>query len=431
MANEQNSLLCTDLSIWPNLGNPVLVSDAIYASEILKRSFINRLLLYDQIIIPTGNYLVLPVLRLWLGDRAVAKLLRDDVIVLARYDTWLCYIGNGHGLKFYQIAPGETPESKQPTITSVNYAPIEEAVEMILNVGNPKVSDFERPALRRLLLDKSRPLSISRYEEQLRKETYTDILKSSILRSFFAIRNKHLDQLHGIGPNEVTVADFHQPKMGMEDKPEIAAVFKIALENLLLTLASELGCSIQGNLESKIMLKAKGQRIGLADAQLEGFLHVSNLHGLPDLGALYTAGQLSFDALMEIREHQTTQGLRKWIRTTDPLTCEEVLKAYVSSLRQKAPVESLPFKVLRFLSTTALGAIPKIGPVLGAIVGVADSFLIEKLFPGKLPAVLLDGMRTVVLQAKENHPLRSVKGATRNQPCHCGSGKKAKKCCAG
>ena len=146
----------------------------------------------------------------------------------------------------------------------------------------------------------------------------------------------------GVEPNQVTVANFHEPKLGMEDKPEIAAVFKIALENLILTLASELGCSIQGDIDSQVMLKAKGQRIGLADAQLEGFLQISDLHGLPDIGALFTAGQLSFDALMEIREHQTTKGIRKWVREADPLTSEDIVRAYVSSLREKSPVNSLP-----------------------------------------------------------------------------------------
>ena len=216
----------------------------------------------------------------------------------------------------------------------------------------------------------------------------------------------------------------------MEDKPEIAAVFKIALENLILTLASELGCSIQGDIDSQVMLKAKGQRIGLADAQLEGFLQISDLHGLPDIGALFTAGQLSFDALMEIREHQTTKRIRKWIREADPLTSEDIVRAYVSSLREKSPVNSLPVKALRFISTTALGAIPAVGPTLGAIGGCADSFLIEKLFPGKLTGLLLDGYRTVVVQARKEHPIQPTSGPKpgRNQPCWCKSGKKYKKC---
>lgn len=429
MSQPQNALLCTDLSIWPNFGNPVLVSDAIYASKVLKASLANRLLLYDRLVIPTGNYLVLPVLRLWLGDRAVNRLLREDIVALARYDSWFGYIGNGGGLKFYKIGLGDTPESREHNIGTVTFAPIEEAIDKILEVGNPKLSDFEKPALRKLLLDKSIPIQISQYEEQLRRETYTDILKSSTLRSFFAIRNRHLDHLHGIKPNEVVTANFHERRLGLDDKPEIGAVFKIALENLLLTLAADLNCSIQGDLDSKAVLKAKGQRIGLADAQLEGFLSISDLHGLPDVGHLFAADELSFDALMEIREHRTTTDLRTWLNTLDPLGRDDVVRAYVSGLRQKTPVESLPAKALRFIGTTALGAIPGIGAVAGALGGFADSFLIQKLFPGKLPGILLDGFRTVVVQAADKHPVRRIKGSQRNEPCPCGSGRKSKRCC--
>jgi len=55
MSQPENVLLCTDLSIWPNFGDPVIVSDAIYASKILKASLANRLLLCDRLVIPTGN----------------------------------------------------------------------------------------------------------------------------------------------------------------------------------------------------------------------------------------------------------------------------------------------------------------------------------------------------------------------------------------
>ena len=430
MAEASQGLLCTDLSVWPSFGgDPSRISDAIYASRILKESFINRLLLYDRIVIPTGNFVVLPVLRLWLGDRAVARLLREKVVVLARYDSWFSYMGNGRGLQFFKILPGDTPETKEHNIYTVNFAPIEEAVDKILEVGNPRVSDFEKPGLRKLLLDSAVPISLSQYQDHLKHETYTDILKSRDLRNFFAIRNKHLDHLHGVNPDQVVAADFHHPRLGLEDKPELAAVLRIALENLILTLAADLGCSIQGDLDSKAVLKAKGQRVGLADAQLDGFLSVSDLHDLPDVGHLFAAEELSFDALMTIREHRTTTDLRKWVHSLDPVIREDVVKAYISSLREKAPVERLPAKTLRFLATTALGAIPVIGTATGALASFVDSFLIQKMFPGKLPGVLLDGFRTVVLQETQKHPIRPMKGNQRNEPCPCGTGRKFKKCC--
>jgi len=39
--------------------------------------------------------------------------------------------------------------------------------------------------------------------DELRHESYTDILNSPHLRNLLVIRNKHLDRLAGIAPNEV------------------------------------------------------------------------------------------------------------------------------------------------------------------------------------------------------------------------------------
>ena len=56
--------------------------------------------LYDQIIVPTGNLQVLPVLRLMLGEDVFDELVRNRAIVLARFDQWFGYAGNGVGIVF-------------------------------------------------------------------------------------------------------------------------------------------------------------------------------------------------------------------------------------------------------------------------------------------------------------------------------------------
>ena len=46
----------------------------------------NYVLLYYQIVIPTGNLQILPVLRLMLGEGAFDDLVHNKGIVLARFD---------------------------------------------------------------------------------------------------------------------------------------------------------------------------------------------------------------------------------------------------------------------------------------------------------------------------------------------------------
>jgi hypothetical protein len=397
--NELNSLLCTDLAIWPSLGDPVPVSNAILHATQLKMALVNRLVLYDQIVIPTGNLLILPVLRQWLGDRAVRNLLNDEIIVLSRYDQWFSYIGNGGGLQFFQIALGDTPGADRHNIATLTYAPLDEAAAEIIRLGVPATADFERPSLHRLLMDKIKPIALGQYAEKLRHETYTDIVNSPTLRSFFALRNTNLDRLHGINPDQVTVEDVHRP--GGVESPEIAAVLRIAFENTLLTIASETAGSLQGDLRAETVLKAKAERLRLGKPTLDGFLSVANLRGVPDIGAAVVAGTLDFDGLMRIREAPATARLRRWLRQVDPLQAEDVLRAFVDGIGQKSMIEQLPAKVLRLVTTTALGLIPNIGNVTGTLASFVDSFLLEKWFPGSAPHLLVDGFRTVVVEEKK------------------------------
>lgn len=414
---NDHSLLCTDLSIWPTFGSPVAISDAIHNSSLLKANFVNRLLLYNKLVIPSVNLLIVAVLRLWLGDVVFRLLLENDVIQLVRYDTWFCYVGNGGGLKFFKILPGDQPESREHNLGTLYYAPLDETISKVLQLTKPITGETERKGLEKLLQEKIRPLSIGTYEKQLKHETYTDILKSPILRSFFAIRNTNLDQLKGIGPNQVVIEDFHSSTSS--NIAEIRAVLHIAFENLMLTLAVETAGTIQGDLSSEAVLKAKGERLGLGDAQLQGFLELLTLEGLPNVGTAFTSGEVDIKNVLSLRESAPARSFRDWLAGVDPINKEEVLGAYIHKLKETPVLQRVPLKALRFLVTSALGKIPGVGEVAS----FCDSFLLEKWFGGSSPKVLMDEIRRVVIKRPDR-----AKGSLRNQPCSCGSGKKYKKC---
>jgi hypothetical protein len=61
-------VLATDFGIWPVLKDLGQVSDAMVFSNEQWSALANYVLLYDQIIIPTGNLQILPVLRIMLGE---------------------------------------------------------------------------------------------------------------------------------------------------------------------------------------------------------------------------------------------------------------------------------------------------------------------------------------------------------------------------
>ena len=97
-------ILASDFGIWPIEPDLRRPSDAMLASLDYWSRLANYILLYDQIIVPTGNLQVLPVLRLMLGEGVFDELVRNRAIVFARFNQWFCYAGNGVGIDFsFQI----------------------------------------------------------------------------------------------------------------------------------------------------------------------------------------------------------------------------------------------------------------------------------------------------------------------------------------
>ena len=74
-------VLATDFGIWPMLQHLERASDHMVASKEYWARLANYLLLYDQLVIPTGNLQILPVLRLMLGEAAFDQLVRTKGIV--------------------------------------------------------------------------------------------------------------------------------------------------------------------------------------------------------------------------------------------------------------------------------------------------------------------------------------------------------------
>ena len=81
-------VLATDFGIWPVFKDLHNVSDNMLASTDHWSRLASYLLMYDQVVIPTGNFQVVPVLRLILGEDMFDEAIRSRAIVLARYDQW-------------------------------------------------------------------------------------------------------------------------------------------------------------------------------------------------------------------------------------------------------------------------------------------------------------------------------------------------------
>jgi len=421
-------VLATDFGIWPAFDHLDRVPDAMFSSPDYWSRLANYILLYDQIVIPTGNFQILPILRLILKEDVFDDLVRNKGIVLARFDQWFAYIGNGGGLNFFQIHDNPDIDQPDPNLAKAFYMPTDEAISTALLMTNPPSTSQRRSQITNLLLDNIINLPTKSIADGFKDETYKDILGSSYLRDFLSLRNtgRSLDNLVGISPNQVNIFNPHLPP-NADDSLEIRAVLSVAFENFLLSIAGHLKATdIAGDNSTLSLLRAKGQRLGFATEGRDAFVKLQNISAIPDLGSAFSAKQLSSEQLLDLRYSKHSQALRDWLgQNTSTATSDEIVQRYIESLGQPYWLDSLPTKLLRFATTTGMGALE---PITGSLTSAIDTFFLSKWFPGKSPRIFMKQAKVVL----ENTPVIQkpvMRGRDRNTPCSCGSGKKFKKCC--
>lgn len=420
-------ILATDFGIYPALISLEQISDAMFKSPEYWARLANYILLYDQIVIPTGNLQILPVLRLMLGEGVFDDLIRNKGIVLARYDRWFGYVGNGNGILFFTVSDDPKLPYRRPDLGTSFFLPLDEAVEVALTNTNPPSTAERRKVLKNLLLDNIISLPIETLSHDLKEETYKDILNSEYLKDFLSIRNagRSLDNLVGIQSNQVTLFSPNIQRHPNEN-PEIRSVLRVAFENFLLNIG---GCTesteITGDNTTYSILIAKGQRLGFSVKGDNAFTKIQEVENVPDIGFAFANKRISSSQLLELRHSKHCQSLRDWFAKGSPYeSADDTLRRYVETIGKPGWIESVPSKLLRFAVTTTVGGIE---PISGAAVSAIDSFLLSKWFPRKSPRLFMKQAKVML----ENAPVIQkpiMKGRDRNHPCHCGSGKKLKKC---
>jgi SEC-C motif len=400
----------------------MMVNSPAYWSRVA-----DYLLMYDQVVIPTGNLQILSVLRFMLGDDVLLELLETRSLVFSRFDQWFGYLGTA-GVVFFKV--GDGPENKRdfPNMATSHFLPLDEAVDAAFIAMNPPSTAEARGRFKRLLIDYTAQLATGRLLEEVRAEAYSDIKGSPYLQDLLSIRNagRSIENLVEAGPDTITVFNPHvSPEK--HDPPEIRAVLRVVFENLLLGIAgSTQAAEITGDDSTLSVLKAKGQRLGLSPYGRAAFAQIQQVSGVPDIGTSFANRHLSARQLLDLRVSRHAQVFRDWLAAGTPSSSAgETVRRYVESVGKPGLIESLPVKLLRFATTTGWGALE---PISGALVDAADTFLLSKWFPQQSPKLFMRQAKVVTA----NSPVVRApvhKGRDRNALCSCGSGTKYKHCC--
>lgn len=420
-------VLATDLGIWPMNKNQERPSEMMLASPDYWARLADYILLYDQIVIPTGNLQILPVLRLMLGEDAFDELIRTRAIVLARFDEWFGYMGT-EGVIFYKAGDNPTQPKISPNLATSHFKPLDEAINDVLIATNPPSNSERKTVLSRLLLDNIITLPTNAILQGVREESYADIDNSAYLRDSLSIRNAGCSIKNLLGSRAGTVHIFN-PHVPAEhgDSPEIRSVLRVVFENFLLSLGGHIDASeITGDASTLSILHAKGQRIGYSPHGRQAFAQLQKVNGVPNLGVAFANKEISPAQLLDLRTSRHTQALRDWLSTGGQQeTADETVARYLEAIGNPSLIDKLPVKSMRFAATTLWGGIE---PISGAIAAAADTFLLSKWFPNRSPRLFMRQAKAILA----NRPViqaPTIKGRDRNSLCACGSGSKYKHCC--
>ncbi len=346
--------------------------------EMITKSIYEELILHDQILIPTQDYLTACGLILILGERNFISLLENKKIHFLRLRGVFGY-GKGTGVDGTLVTFLD-PASKRPQDSS-----IEDSVRAGLSVIGNQIK--EKNKITELLLKESTPLEMSIILDAIKGDAFKDLRGTSLWKDEYDFPNQDLLALPGMEDMQVRVLG---PGTDTQSNP-VDVLLALALFNIELYLSLNFGCS-SSSTGSPLgdLIDIKLSRLFEQSVRSKNIWSLLEINDIPDLGAINLQDEYHFKDLLKLIESQNANEFRKWFHDRKNYDEKEIFKEYISLLREVPVVQTLPSKVLRFCIGKSLDFIPIVGQVTSFI----DTFLLEEFLKGKSPKYFIEGLRS-------------------------------------
>lgn len=376
------------------LGNMACLADSGNSNEryqkFLKvgrppfKSLIEGVLLFDQIVIPTNDFMPLALMAGVLGERPVIRLLDEEIIKFARFRGALGYLGNGGGINIFQLSSSK----KIPKLFS---SPLYEAAQRAIEGVDAKLDKV-----------KIRDLAIrATVEFGLETNLIKDMAYGELVKNPQFIRaqgNVDLNRLPGIGPNQVRVLSGVLGENQTDDIFQTlrAAQACIEVQAAAITSCDDIYTSDQvAELFRSAMIRATEQ-----SHPGNAYVVLKKLANLPDIGELALQNKSSIDSILDIRNSNSGVQFRKWFHENCRIDSLATAKEYAAIVGQVPTIQSVGVRTLRFfaqvaVATAAMALTPMAGLAAGIAANAIDTYLVDRIFRGSSPKVFLDRLQAV------------------------------------
>ena len=345
----------------------------------IAQSLCEQLLLHDQIIIPTHDYLTAAGLITLFGERTVIALLESEQLRFIRLRGLFGY-ARGTG------SDGSLATFGDPAAQRPQDSPLESSIAAGLSTIQFPLN--ERRKLEKLLAENSHPMELSQVLGAVRDNAYADLRHSPLWNDYYTYHKPGLLKLPGMQKMQTRVLG---PNTNALDNP-VDALLALALTNIELYLSKQFGCTSMSTgspIGDCINLKLNHlMREHPARGRLWSFLEVANV---PNLAAVTLADPTRFADLLSLTQSRNASVFREWFHQTATLSEKEVCARYIDLLHEVPWAQTAPVKALRFAIGTG---IDMANPVLGKIAGVVDTFLLDRLLRGNSAKYFVEDLRS-------------------------------------
>jgi hypothetical protein len=369
-----NRILAGDMWVVHNFGD----ANARYQNFLATgkprfERFFDSLLLYDEVIVPTDDFLSVAVLVGVMGVEPILALVESGALQIVRTKGFLAYVGNGGGLLGSNV-------SRPGGIRLPISAHLDEAMfEVMIGLNNVDKKAAQRLTDAFMPITREKALSID--DKTVRAEIYHNILESDTLRAAFS--GGDLSRIPGINPNEVRTYDALSGSA--EDEDQIALLLRLAHATLEIHLAAYADCRDLSTANPiGELIRAKQQSNGSLHS---GMLTIKELADIPSTVDWVLEDPKRLNNLVKLRETPAGRGFREWIHEVVDDKNDEIAKAYVALLRREPRTASLPARLVRFLMTSGWSVLE---PISGTAASMVDGFVVDRFLAARSPKFFID-----------------------------------------
>ena len=390
----KKNVLLGNMSCLADAGDPnVRYQQFLQVGKVPFKCLIESVILFDQVIIPTNDFMPLSLIAGVLGERPLIGLLDDEIIKFARFKGSLCYLGNGGGVSVFQVHAADTIEPKYFS------APLDQAATAAINAVNTNIN---KKRLSELASQATVEFQIE--VEALRAATYAEIKATpSIIKAKGLV---DVRRLKGIEPNQVRLLSGVL-REGQDD--DIFQVLRVAQACVEAKAAATTNCDdIYTSDQVSELFQGALTRAARISNPGEVYVELRELADLPDIGDLILKNKGAFGDLIKLRNSNSGVQFRRWFHENARKDPAYAGREYIKMLQQVPGIQTASAKTIRFLAQIGVGVVgaavldPGTGLLAGVSASAVDSYLIERVFRGSSPKVFLERLQKLAAERMTN-----------------------------